>query len=794
MPENFNAVPVIGKSFIANINQAVKHIDDIIASNTYLGDKYVREVLQALQGVDLNKMISDLAKGSHQSSRQLTIDLATNSNVKKTTETVDKETITEKDENGKETKTEVALQDAVTKPKRVPEYDWVQVVLVDGRSKVFNWNKFTLNSELLANMKADIQFREFVGMDLDATDNNVGVTVISGVSKKGEPQVTSYVRITDEIGFYSPIHSIILHVHSDTQALAYESTWTVVWADTTSALEVVASKIPQAEELRLNLPTIGAVQQKLIQLLLLHDNLNGLTNLDTPISDVMKDLNNQISEFKNAIEKENNEVNAARKAMSAITQKQINNAVQMQVEKGYENLGEAKLVNVTEEDEKGLKVTTTYIANKDGTIRKDADGKDRIYDNKNHPLTTTNRPVADSVANLKEFVPDVLIRDWKDKTDEEIATEITAIWKNYIDVLSNKIVGIEQTISEKIAQELSKDKRKLSVYNFINSTLFAYMNNNWDAIASAAFNATTAVNYANKAESEYNKTKAALIPATEDVTGLVAIANKDEFDSSSQFGTYYSDTFHANRSDKPLVANAIHVADHLYQLYKKGDETQYGRVKRIPLSRLLDENIDNTDSLYVHPSDMKTYFEESIINNIQAGMMFEGEFISPDEGANKYALFDRIIKIQNDISNDIWVHEIFGTLTFTAGQTLTITFPKEAQLINAEFPVAGSTTPLQKTYLNLAGSVVKPSDESPNQDTSAEVMIDNSSTSKIEAGAKFVKVGLRKDNAWVAGTANILLLAMCNGGSYPTVPKWELDNIYIKTDSSSSVTIYEKTA
>jgi hypothetical protein len=238
-------------SFIANVNELVRHVDDIFYANTIFNQDVV-DVLREALDTDFTELLKDLKKGNYLGNRQLDINLLKN---------MDKwnEYLTEEEQKN------IWLDE-----NELVYYDSALVKFTDGTTHriIFQFDgiegPITTHGDLLLQLNNDEEFLT----KLEKTSANTFPAKVVG----------EYLKLYDELGQNSNVEGVELNA---VMGKYKEKNPYYYWIATTSALQVLAMRSTEISKL-------GAHIDKIVSLALnLEGKLNGVIDLGS-ITDIVE--------------------------------------------------------------------------------------------------------------------------------------------------------------------------------------------------------------------------------------------------------------------------------------------------------------------------------------------------------------------------------------------------------------------------------------------------------------------------------------------------------------------------
>ena len=246
-------------SFIANVNELVRHVDDIFYANTIFNQDVV-DVLREALDTDFTELLKDLKKGNHLGNRQLDINLLKN---------MDK---------WNEYLTEEEQKNIWLDVKELVYYDSALVKFTDGTTHriIFQFDgvegPITTHGDLLLQFNNDEEFLA----KLEKTSANTFPAKVVG----------EYLKLYDELGQNSNVEGVELNAVSGKYK---EKNPYYYWIATTSALQVLAMRsteiiklgahIDKVVSLALNVDQMLELQNRLPQLVDTYDHLAELLEI-----------------------------------------------------------------------------------------------------------------------------------------------------------------------------------------------------------------------------------------------------------------------------------------------------------------------------------------------------------------------------------------------------------------------------------------------------------------------------------------------------------------------------------
>ena len=235
-------------SFIANVNELVRHVDDIFYANTIFNQDVVDALREALD-TDFTELLKDLKKGNYLGNRQLDINLLKN---------MDKwnEYLTEEEQKN------IWLDE-----NELVYYDSALVKFIDGTTHriVFQFDgiegSITTHGDLLLQLNNDEEFLA----KLEKTSANTFPAKVVG----------EYLKLYDELGQNSNVEGVELNAVSGKYK---EKNPYYYWIATTSALQVLAMRSTEIIKLGVHIDKVVSLALNVDQMLELQNRLPQLVD------------------------------------------------------------------------------------------------------------------------------------------------------------------------------------------------------------------------------------------------------------------------------------------------------------------------------------------------------------------------------------------------------------------------------------------------------------------------------------------------------------------------------------
>lgn len=246
-------------SFIKNVNELTRNIETILYANTLFSPEVIT-VLQEIEKLNLSAVVTDLTKGNYLGNRKLDLNLLYN--------------LKDYDESLTQEEQETLWLNISTLPK----YDSATVTFKEGSTHTVNFTfdntpiTVATHADLLLQLNNDETFLAL----LENTLINTFPTVVTG----------EFIRFYDVVGLASNIERVTLHVASGE---AKDTSPTYLWADTTSALQVLATRGTDLVRLGNEIDNIIKLANNISQLMELQSRIPELVDTyteDTPNGDV----------------------------------------------------------------------------------------------------------------------------------------------------------------------------------------------------------------------------------------------------------------------------------------------------------------------------------------------------------------------------------------------------------------------------------------------------------------------------------------------------------------------------
>lgn len=235
-------------SFIANVNELVRHVDGILHANTIFNQNVVDVLREALE-TDFTELLKDLKKGNHLGNRQLDINLLKN---------MDKwnEYLTEEEQKN------IWLDE-----NELVYYDSALVKFIDGTTHriIFQFDgvegPITTHGDLLLQFNNDEEFLD----KLEKTSANTFPAEVVG----------EYLKFYDKLGENSNIEGIELNA---VRGRYKEKNPYYYWIATTSALQVLAMRSTEIIKLGAHIDKVVSLALNVDQMLELQNRLPQLVD------------------------------------------------------------------------------------------------------------------------------------------------------------------------------------------------------------------------------------------------------------------------------------------------------------------------------------------------------------------------------------------------------------------------------------------------------------------------------------------------------------------------------------
>ncbi len=235
-------------SFIANVNELVRHVDDIFYANALFNQDVVDVLREALE-TDFTELLKDLKKGNHLGNRQLDINLLKN---------MDKwnEYLTEEEQKN------IWLDE-----NELVYYDSALVKFIDGTTHriIFQFDgvegPITTHGDLLLQLNNDEEFLA----KLEKTSANTFPAKVVG----------EYLKLYDKLGENSNVEGVELNAVSGKYK---EKNPYYYWIATTSALQVLAMRSTEIIKLGEHIDKVVSLALNVDQMLELQNRLPQLVD------------------------------------------------------------------------------------------------------------------------------------------------------------------------------------------------------------------------------------------------------------------------------------------------------------------------------------------------------------------------------------------------------------------------------------------------------------------------------------------------------------------------------------
>ncbi len=235
-------------SFIANVNELVRHIDSLLYANTIFNQDVVDVLREALE-TDFTELLKDLKKGNHLGNRQLDINLLKNMSKWN-------EYLTEEEQKN------IWLDEG-----ELVYYDSALVKFIDGTTHriIFQFDgvegPITTHGDLLLQLNND---EEFLAR-LEKTSANTFPAKVVG----------EYLKLYDELGQNSNVEGVELNAVSGKYK---EKNPYYYWIATTSALQVLAMRSTEIIKLGEHIDKVVSLALNVDQMLELQNRLPQLVD------------------------------------------------------------------------------------------------------------------------------------------------------------------------------------------------------------------------------------------------------------------------------------------------------------------------------------------------------------------------------------------------------------------------------------------------------------------------------------------------------------------------------------
>lgn len=235
-------------SFIANVNELVRHVDGILHANTIFNQNIVDVLREALE-TDFTELLKDLKKGNYLGNRQLDINLLKN---------MDKwnEYLTEEEQKN------IWLDE-----NELVYYDSALVKFIDGTTHriIFQFDgvegPITTHGDLLLQLNNDEEFLA----KLEKTSANTFPTKVVG----------EYLKLYDKLGENSNVEGVELNA---VRGRYKEKNPYYYWIATTSALQVLAMRSTEIIKLGAHIDKVVSLALNVDQMLELQNRLPQLVD------------------------------------------------------------------------------------------------------------------------------------------------------------------------------------------------------------------------------------------------------------------------------------------------------------------------------------------------------------------------------------------------------------------------------------------------------------------------------------------------------------------------------------